>query len=80
MQEVTGRVSGHMNEAAPRLSPLGVLDFVLKPLPPKAYIHAVGTVPHYRGQGLGRCLYHHFFEVVSNLGCAEVLSITSPVN
>lgn len=46
----------------------------------QAYIHAVGVDPQQRGQGLGRRLYQHFFAVVSQLGCTEVLSITSPVN
>jgi GNAT superfamily N-acetyltransferase len=48
--------------------------------PAQSYIHAVGTNPNYRGQGIGRQLYKHFFTVVSRLGCTEVLSITSPVN
>lgn len=48
--------------------------------PAQAYIHAVGTDPQIRGQGLGRRLYEHFFEVVKAMGCTEVLSITSPVN
>jgi L-amino acid N-acyltransferase YncA len=48
--------------------------------PAQAYIHAVGIDPKQRGRGLGRYLYEHFFTVVSNLGCTEVLAITSPVN
>jgi GNAT superfamily N-acetyltransferase len=48
--------------------------------PAQAYIHAVGIHPEARGQGLGRVLYEHFFAVVRDLGCDEVLSITSPVN
>lgn len=48
--------------------------------PAQAYIYAVGTDPHHRGQGMGRSLYEHFFTVVSRLGCSEVLSVTHPVN
>ena|SRR5947209_5773734 len=48
--------------------------------PEQAYIHAVGTNPDARGQGVGRRLYEHFFAIVRDLGCSEVLSITSPVN
>lgn len=48
--------------------------------PTQAYIHAVGTDPHHRGQGMGRQLYEHFFTAVSHMGCTEVLSITSAVN
>ena len=48
--------------------------------PAQAYIHAVGIAPHNRGQGMGRRLYEHFFAVVRNVGCTEVLAITSPVN
>lgn len=46
----------------------------------QAYIHAVGIDPQQRGRGLGRRLYQHFFAVVRQLGCTEVLSITSPAN
>ncbi len=46
----------------------------------QAYIHAVGVGPQQRGKGLGRRLYRHFFDVVSQLGCTEVLCITSPAN
>ncbi len=57
-----------------------LIGFCSQTTPTQAYIHAVGTDPQNRGQGSGRCLYHHFFEIVSNLGCTEVLAITSPVN
>ncbi|GHO78210.1 N-acetyltransferase [Ktedonobacter sp. SOSP1-85] len=57
-----------------------LVGFRSQTTPTQAYIHFVGTDPHYRGQGIGRRLYQHFFGVVSNLGCTEVLSITSPVN
>jgi len=45
-----------------------------------AYIHFVGVAPSCRGRGLGRSLYHAFFERVSAMGCTEVHCITSPVN
>lgn len=57
-----------------------LIGFRSQTAPTQAYIHFVGADPHHRGQGIGRCLYQHFFGVVSNLGCTEVFSITSPVN
>ncbi len=57
-----------------------LLGFCSQTNPQQAYIHAVGTDPSHRGQGLGRQLYEHFFAVVSQLGCTDVFSITSPVN
>jgi GNAT superfamily N-acetyltransferase len=57
-----------------------LIGFQSQTNPAQAYIHAVGTHPDSRGQGLGRRLYEHFFAVVRQLGCTEVLSITSPIN
>ncbi len=57
-----------------------LIGFRSQTIPTQGYIHFVGADPHHRGQGIGRRLYQHFFEVASNLGCTEVLSITSPVN
>lgn len=57
-----------------------LIGFRSQTTPTQAYIHFVGADPQYRKQGIGRCLYQHFFDVVGNLGCTEVLSITSPVN
>ncbi len=57
-----------------------LIGFQSQTHPTQAYIHAVGTDPHHRGQGIGRRLYEHFFVVVRNLGCTEAFSITSPVN
>lgn len=57
-----------------------LVGFRSQTTPTEAYIHFVGIDPRFRGQGIGRHLYQHFFEVVSNLGCTEVHCITSPVN
>ena len=57
-----------------------LIGFRSQTTPTQAYIHFVGADPQYRTQGIGRCLYQPFFDVVGNLGCTEVLSITSPVN
>ena len=57
-----------------------LVGFRSQTTPTQAYIHFMGTHPHHRGKGIGRRLYQHFFEVVSALGCTEVLCITSPVN
>lgn len=57
-----------------------LIGFRSQTAPTQAYIHAVGTNPQKRGQGYGRRLYQHFFEVMSNAGCTEVLCITSPIN
>ena len=57
-----------------------LIGFQSQTNPGRAYIHAVGTHPDYRGQGVGRRLYEHFFAVVRQLGCTEVLSITAPIN
>jgi GNAT superfamily N-acetyltransferase len=57
-----------------------LIGFQSQTNPAQAYIHAVGTHPDSRGQGIGRRLYRHFFAVVRQLGCMEVLSITSPIN
>ena len=57
-----------------------LVGFRSQTTPTQAYIHFVGTHPQHRGNGIGRYLYQHFFEVVRALGCTEVLCITSPVN
>ena len=57
-----------------------LVGFRSQTTPTQAYIHFMGTHPQHRGKGIGRRLYQHFFEVVSALGCTEVLCITSPVN
>lgn len=57
-----------------------LVGFRSQTTPTQAYIHFVGVHPQQRGQSVGRRLYQHFFEVVGQLGCSEVLCITSPVN
>jgi GNAT superfamily N-acetyltransferase len=57
-----------------------LVGFRSQTTPTQAYIHFVGVHPDYRGQGIGRRLYEHFFEVVRKMGCTEVRAITSPVN
>jgi GNAT superfamily N-acetyltransferase len=57
-----------------------LVGFQSQTTPTQAYIHFVGVHPSMRGQGIGRRLYEHFFEVVCQLGCTEIRAITSPVN
>lgn len=57
-----------------------LIGFRSQTTPTQAYIHFVGTHPQHRGKGIGRRLYQHFFEIVREFGCTEVLSITSSVN
>ncbi|HEY4386537.1 MAG TPA: GNAT family N-acetyltransferase [Ktedonobacteraceae bacterium] len=57
-----------------------LVGFRSQTTPTQAYIHFVGIDPRFRGQGIGRRLYQHFFEVARSLGCTEARSITSPVN
>jgi ribosomal protein S18 acetylase RimI-like enzyme len=46
----------------------------------EAYIHFVGVHPDYRKSGIGRFLYHHFFDVTRKHGRNMVRCVTSPVN
>jgi len=57
-----------------------LIGFRSQSQPHVAYIHFVGVSPDNRGQGLGRSLYHAFFERTAAIGCTEVHCITSPVN
>jgi predicted GNAT superfamily acetyltransferase len=57
-----------------------LIGFISQTDPKTAYIHFSGVAPTAREQGLGRLLYHHFFEVVKAKGCTQVECITSPVN
>lgn len=57
-----------------------LVGFQSQTTPTQAYIHFIGVHPDSRGQGIGRRLYEHFFEVVRKLGCTEVRAITSPAN
>lgn len=44
------------------------------------YIHFVGVHPDHRKAGIGRLLYHTFFDVCAAHGRSIVKSCTSPVN
>jgi ribosomal protein S18 acetylase RimI-like enzyme len=57
-----------------------LLGFYSQTLPDEAYIHFVGVHPDLRGQGLGRTLYEHFFELCKSKGRSIVHSCTSPIN
>lgn len=57
-----------------------LVGFRSQTTPALAYTHFVGVQPASRGQGIGRRLYEHFFEVVRKMGCTEVRAIASPVN
>jgi GNAT superfamily N-acetyltransferase len=48
--------------------------------PDQAYVHFVGVDPSWRKAGVARALYERFFAAARDLGCAEVLGVTSPVN
>jgi GNAT superfamily N-acetyltransferase len=46
----------------------------------EGYIHFVGAAPDARRQGLGRSLYHRFFELCRAAGRTRVGCVTSPQN
>jgi len=46
----------------------------------EAYIHFIGVHPDYRKSGIGRFLYHHFFDVTRKHGRNMIRCVTSPVN
>jgi GNAT superfamily N-acetyltransferase len=48
--------------------------------PRQMYCHFVGVDPRSRGRGVGEALYQRLFADALAQGCAEVLSVTSPVN
>jgi ribosomal protein S18 acetylase RimI-like enzyme len=54
--------------------------FLSQTVDDEAYIHFVGVSPEYRGEGVGRALYEHFFDEVRDLGRRVVRCVTSPVN
>jgi ribosomal protein S18 acetylase RimI-like enzyme len=43
-------------------------------------IHFAGVDPDYRKSGIGRSLYHHFFDISRTHGRKMVRCVTSPVN
>jgi ribosomal protein S18 acetylase RimI-like enzyme len=46
----------------------------------EAYIHFAGVHPDHRKRGIGRFLYHHFFDVSRKNGRSIIRCVTSPVN
>lgn len=57
-----------------------LIGFISQGRPDEAYCHLIATAPAYRGRGIGRALYEHFFELARSRGCAKVLAITVPYN
>ena len=57
-----------------------LVGFVSQSATRQAYVHFIGVDPAARGQGVGRLLYERFFAAVRELGCEEVLAVTSPIN
>jgi ribosomal protein S18 acetylase RimI-like enzyme len=46
----------------------------------EAYIHFAGVHPNHRKKGIGRYLYHRFFDVSRKHGRSIIRCVTSPVN
>ena len=46
----------------------------------EAYIHFAGVHPDHRKMGIGRSLYHRFFDVSRKHGRSIIRCVTSPVN
>ncbi|MBI2529376.1 MAG: urea transporter [Candidatus Rokubacteria bacterium] len=57
-----------------------LVGFISQGRPEEAYVHLVGTAPAFRGRGIGRALYEHFFDLVRSRGCVKVVAITVPHN
>lgn len=58
-----------------------LIGFLSQSRTDEAYIHFVGVHPNYRGKGVGRHLYQHFFKrVLADKDYITVSCITSPVN
>lgn len=57
-----------------------LIGFLSQTFPGEAYIHFVGVHPDKRKDGIGRQLYHRFFETVKQQDCHTIRCITSPVN
>lgn len=49
-------------------------------IPEQIYCHFIGVDPSERGSGIGRALYQRLFADALEVGCREVLAVTSPVN
>jgi GNAT superfamily N-acetyltransferase len=57
-----------------------LVGFVSPSQPDVGYIHFVGVHPAHRRGGTARDLYHRFFRLASDAGCAEVHAITGAIN
>jgi ribosomal protein S18 acetylase RimI-like enzyme len=57
-----------------------VAGFLSQTHPAEAYVHFAGVAPAWRGRGVGRMLYEHFFAVVRKRSRTVVRCVTSPVN
>jgi ribosomal protein S18 acetylase RimI-like enzyme len=57
-----------------------LIGFISQTFPEEAYIHFVGVHPEYRKKGIGKAMYHVFFETVKAMSCNKVSCVTSPVN
>jgi len=57
-----------------------LIGFLSQSQPTEAYIHMVATRSDRRRAGLGRELYHRFFELARAAGRDTVTCITAPVN
>jgi len=57
-----------------------LIGFLSPARPKEGYIHFVGVHPDYRGSGMGRMMYHRFFDMCRENGREVVRSCTSPVN
>jgi ribosomal protein S18 acetylase RimI-like enzyme len=57
-----------------------LIGFLSETYPSEAYVHFVGVHPDYRKSGIGRSLYHHFFDVTRKHRRKMVRCVTSPVN
>jgi GNAT superfamily N-acetyltransferase len=57
-----------------------LIGFLSSSRPREGYIHFVGVHPNYRSIGLGRFLYHRFFNICKKNHRDTIRACTSPVN
>lgn len=57
-----------------------LIGFRSQSCPTMAYIRFVLVNPKERNKGIGHSLYSHFFNIVKNMGCEMIESVTSPKN
>lgn len=57
-----------------------LVGFVSADRPDEGYIHFVGVWPGARRSGVGRRMYHRFFDLCRARGCARVRCVASPQN